>query len=277
MTASLALLASLLWGSTDFGGGLLSRRLPVAAALLISQVTAVALLVVGLGVPGVHITFGINLLWGTLAGLCSMLGLFAYYRAMADGAMSVVAPVSACGTAIPVGYGLFSGEHILPAQWIGIAVAFAGIILVSSAEMSEGRGGGVTILLSLAAAAGFGGLFLFSGLGAPHGVYGTMIAEQVVGLLLVLPAAAMTRTLRGVAWTRRTVVLSVLVGFGDIGASLSYLGAARGDHLAVVAVLSSLYPVVTTLLARYLLSERLEPVQNAGVLAALGGVLLINL
>jgi drug/metabolite transporter (DMT)-like permease len=278
MTALLALLASALWGATDFGGGLLSRRLPVAMAVLISQVTAVAVLGVGLGIPGVHVRFGGYLIYGALSGLLSMLGLFAFYRAMATGPLSVVAPISACGAAIPVVYGLVRGESVLPVQGAGIVIVFIGVILVSGPEFhsGEGLGGGKTVLLSLAAAAGFGLLFLFSGLGAQHGVYGTMLAEQSMGLVLVLLASCVGGNLRGVTWTRRTVALSVLVGFGDIGASLSYLGAARGGHLAVVSVLSSLYPVVTTLLARYLLAERLERVQNLGVLAALCGIVLMN-
>ncbi|MDI5970712.1 DMT family transporter [Streptomyces sp. SL13] len=277
MTAFLALLASVLWGATDYGGGTLSRRLPVTVALLGSQVTAVVVLGVGLGVPGVHVGFGGYLVYGALAGLLGTLGLFAFYQAMATGPMSVVAPVSACGTAIPVVYGLLRGEHVMPVQGLGIAVAFVGVILVSGPELHGGAGGRRTVLLSLGAAAGFGSVFLFSGLGAPHGVYGTMLAEQFVGLLLVLPAAWARRDLRGITWDRRTVALSVLVGFGDLAAIASYLGAARGSHLAVVSVLSSLYPVVTTLLARYLLAERLRSVQNAGVVAALAGIVLINL
>lgn len=277
MTAILALLASALWGATDFGGGMLSRRLPVAVAVLVSQVTAVVVLGVGLGVPGVHVRIGGYLVYGALAGLLGMFGLLAFYQGMASGSMSVVAPISACGIVVPVGYGLLRGEHIMLVQGLGIAVAFTGVILVSGPEFRAGGGGGRTVLLALGAAAGFGSLFLFSGLGATHGVYGTMFAEQSVGLLLVLPALCVRGTLRGIAWTRRTVILSVLVGFGDIGASVSYLGAARGNHLAVVSVLSSLYPVVTTLLARHLLAERLRPVQNAGLLAALGGIVLINI
>ncbi len=277
MTALLALLASALWGATDFGGGMLSRRLPVAAAVLVSQVTAVAVLSAGLAIPGVHVRLGGYLIYGALSGLLGMLGLFAFYQAMASGPMSLVAPISACGTVIPVAYGLLRGEHILPIQGLGIAAAFAGVVLVSGPEFRRDHGGGRTVVLALVAAAGFGSLFLFSGLGATRGVYGTMFAEQLVGLVLVLPASLARGTLRGTTWTRRTVVLSVLVGFGDIGAIVSYLGAARGHHLAVVSALSSLYPVVTTLLARQLLAERLRPVQNAGVLAALGGIVLINI
>jgi drug/metabolite transporter (DMT)-like permease len=278
MTAIFALLASALWGAADFGGGMLSRRLPVAAAVLVSQVTAVVVLAVGMGIPGVHVRIGGYLVFGALAGLLGTFGLFAFYRAMAVGQMSLVAPISACGTAIPVGYGLLRGEPVMLVQGLGIAVVFAGVVLVSGAEFrGSGVGDGRTVLLALGAAAGFGSLYLFAGLGAPHGVYGTMFAEQLVGLFLVFPASYMKGTLRGLAWTRRTVVLSILVGLGDIGASVSYLSAARGHHLAVASVLSSLYPVVTTLLARYLLAERLQRVQNTGVLAVLGGIVLINI
>ncbi|MDI5964162.1 DMT family transporter [Streptomyces sp. SL13] len=276
MTALLALLASAFWGTADFGGGIVSRRMPVVLVMLTSQVVALVLLTAGLCLPGVHVHIGVYLVYGALAGFLNLFGVFAFYRAMTSGPMSLVAPIAACGTALPVAYGLLRGEHVSVVQGAGIAVAFVGIVLVSGPEFRSGFAGGRTILLALGAAAGFGSLYLFSGLGAPHGVYGTLLAEKLTGIVILLPFVIATGTLKGMEFKRSTVGLAVVVGLGDIGASASYDSAAHSGHLAMVSVLGSLYPVVTSLLARQVLHERLRTVQNIGVLAALGGVVLIN-
>jgi drug/metabolite transporter (DMT)-like permease len=276
VTALLALFASVFWGTADFGGGLLSRRLPVAVVVLASQMTGLVTLTIGLAVPGVHVRFGGYLVYGLLAGVLSLIGLFAFYQAMARSAMSLVAPIAACGTAIPVVYAFIRGEKVTPLQGLGISVALVGVVLVSGPELRADTGGGRTILLALVAAGGFGSLFLFFGLGAPRGVYGTMFAEKLAGFVILLPCLFMTEKAHDLEWTRRMIGLSIFVGLADVGASTSFLAAAHSGDMAVVSVLGSLYPVVTTLMARRLLAERLRFVQQIGVITALGGVVLIN-
>ncbi len=126
----LGLLASLLWGTSDFLGGTLSRRLPVATVLLTSQLVAlVALVPLALATGGFTVGTG-YLLPGAAAGLIGLTALAAFFRALAAGTMGVVAPVAALGVAVPVLLGFANGESPRPAQLAGMVVAVAGVVVV---------------------------------------------------------------------------------------------------------------------------------------------------
>jgi len=278
VTALLALAASLLWGSADFGGGLLSRKLPVSVVMLSSQVIGLVVLVLGLALPGVHVGTGAYLGYASAAGLANLAGIYFFYRAMARGPMSLAAPISACGAVLPVAFGLARGEAVTAPQAVGIAAALLGVVLASSSQLRGGTAGaGGTILFALGAAMGFGSMFLFAGLASTHSVYGTMLTENVIGVLVLIPVVLTTGGIRREAWTPRLTALALAVGLGDIGANAAFLGATHSGHIAVASVLGSLYPLASSLMARVLLAERLRPVQNLGVLIALSGILLINL
>ena len=136
MNALLALLASALWGTSDFGGGLMSRRVHPSAAVLISQAFALALLLAVLpfqSVPG-----GGYLLLGAAAGVFGTLSLAAFYRAMVSAPLSLVAPITASGVCIPVLTGLLRGEHLHALQAAGMVVTLAGIVLASGPEWRSG-------------------------------------------------------------------------------------------------------------------------------------------
>ncbi|HEY1639578.1 MAG TPA: EamA family transporter [Streptosporangiaceae bacterium] len=285
MSALLALAASVLWGTSDFGGGLLSRRLNAAAAVFLSQGFALAGLLVVL--PLAHLAGGWYLLVGAAAGVVGSLSLTAFYRALATAPMSLVAPISAAGTAIPVLAGLARGEQLSPVQGAGIGVALLGIILASGPELRSG------VLVrrqalgyAIGAGIGFGAAYTLLALAAGGGVYGTLLMQRIGGLLVLAPLALRPalRVLRGAqppvagARKRTTGQLGALaaVGVCDITANGAYAAAASHGNLAVAAVLASLYPVVTALLARGFLAERLRPVQSVGVITALCGVLLLS-
>jgi drug/metabolite transporter (DMT)-like permease len=152
----------------------------------------------------------------------------------------------------------------------------------------ELRGGGAhaarsTFLYTLVSAAAFGSYFIFFALGSRHSVYGTLLSQRAAGLLVLAPLALRglrsgTGVLSGLRLTVPVCATLALVGLGDVAANGLYGLATRraGADLAVVTVLASLYPVATTLLARAVHGERLRAVQNVGVAAALGGVLLLN-
>jgi drug/metabolite transporter (DMT)-like permease len=277
VTSILALAASLLWGAADFGGGMLSRKVKITLVILSSQAIGLVLLLIGLGLPDVHVTIGGYLGYAAASGVTNLVGIYFFYRAMARGPMSLAAPISACGTALPVIYGLARGESVAAIQIIGIFAAFAGVILASTSAARDGEGGGLTVLYALGAAAGFGSMFLFGGLASPGGVYGTMLLENSIGVLVLVPVMLMTHAARDLKLTRSLVILALAVGVGDIGANGAYLGATSTGHLAVASALSSLYPLASSLMARIWLSERLSKLQNIGVLAALGGIVLINM
>jgi drug/metabolite transporter (DMT)-like permease len=275
VNALLALVASALWGTSDFGGGLMSRRLDPSAAVLISQALALAGLLALL--PFLAVPAGTYMLTAAAAGVVATLSLAAFYRAMATAPMSLVAPITAAGTAIPVVVGMVRGEHLSVLQLAGIAVTLIGVVLASGPELRSGVPVRRQALgLAIGAAVGFGFAYTLLALAASSSVYGTLLWQRIGGLIVLGPIVARAGILRGIRLTVRRLGALALIGGCDIVANGSYaLAASRGD-LSIAAVLASLYPVVTALLARSILAERLRPVQTIGVLAALGGVLLLS-
>lgn len=280
MSAALALLASALWGAADFYGGALSRRLHALTVVFVSQ--AAALVVFGGGglLNGALRTPGPYLLWGAAAGIVGPLALFAFYRALASGRMGVVAPLAATGVSVPVLFGVLSGERPSTAQLVGMLAAVAGAILAAG---PEARGGTATSVgLALASALGFGLVFVFLAEGSASNAYATIVIQRVVNVLAV-GAVLAAMVLTGAGYSSRaprSLLLALLpllafVGVADAGANLAYGVASRHGLVSITAVLASLYPVVTALLARYLHRERMRPVQVAGAAATMGGVLLL--
>jgi drug/metabolite transporter (DMT)-like permease len=275
VNALLALAASALWGTSDFGGGLISRRLHPSAAVLISQAIALAGLLVLL--PFFRVPAGGYMLTAAAAGVVATLSLAAFYRAMADAPMSLVAPITAAGSVIPVLAGLARGERLGALQLAGIGVTLVGIVLASGPEFrSRVPIRRQALLYAIGAAVGFGVAYTLLALAAGSGVYGTLLLQRIGGLIVLGPIVLRGGILREVRLTARRLGALALIGGCDITANGSYaLAASRGD-LSVAAVLASLYPVVTALLARGILAERLRAVQSIGVITALAGVLLLS-
>jgi drug/metabolite transporter (DMT)-like permease len=284
MPELLALLASVLWGTGDYIGGLLSRRISSLAVVFLGM--CVALLAVSVTSLIVHPPLGADVVDGAAAGLAGGAGLVCFYRAMATGPMSVVAPLSATGTVIPVVWDLLHGATATATQGAGIVLAFAGVILAGGPELRKSPNTArSTLLLTLAAAIGFGLYFIFVAQGSKTSVLGTLLGQRAAGVLLLGPLAfwglwSGNSALSGLRsrMSPKIMIVLALGGLADVSANGIYgLAAVRpGADLAVVTVLASLYPVMTTLLARGLLGERLRAVQNIGVIAALAGVLLLN-
>ena len=275
MNALLALAASALWGTSDFGGGLISRRLDASAAVLISQALALAGLLALL--PFLSIAAGPYLLIGGAAGVVATLSLAAFYRSMATAPMSLVAPITAAGSGIPVLVGIARGEHLSIPQVAGIVVTLIGIVLASGPEFRSGVAVRRQALwLAIGAAVGFGVAYTLLALAAGHGLYGTLLSQRIGGLIVLGPIVLGTGVLPGIRLTARRLGALAAIGVTDIIANGSYALAASRGNLSIAAVLASLYPVVTALLARTVLSERLRAVQSVGVVAALAGVLLLS-
>ncbi len=205
--------------------------------------------------------------------------------------MGVVAPIAATGVIVPVVLSLLAGERPTVLQVVGIVVAIAGVVLASGPEIGASRapgGGGAQVLvLALLAALGFGLVLWMVAKGSHHSVtmtlFGQRVASVSAGLVLLLvwrrgraaPAAADGSPGSG-RLRAGDLPLLAAVGLGDAGANGLYAIATTSGLVSLVAVLSSLYPVATVLLARSFDHERMRPVQNLGVLAALGGVVLIG-
>lgn len=278
MAVLLALSSALVYGASDFCGGMASRRAPAFAVVAVSQVAGlVALLallpwLVGeLTVPA--------LAWGAAAGTAGTAAMVLFYRALAVGVMSVVAPVTAAaGAAVPVLVGLALGERVGAAAAVGIGLALVAVVLVAAEDglgsLRTARPGAYAP--ALAAGAGFGIFFvLLDRAPADAGLY-PLVGARVLSLTLVLLIAlAAGRSLRV---SRAGLPVVVLAGVGDMAANALFLLATQQDGpLVVTAVLASLYPVSTVLLAQVLLRERLVSTQLGGVGAAAAAVVLISL
>ena len=278
LAALLALASSVSWGFSDFLGGVQSRRNALPAVLVLSQGVALVLLLVAVaaGAPTDHDTTATLLAAG--CGLFGMLALAAFYHALTIGTMSIVAPISATGTAIPVLVGLLSGEEPSLLQLGGIVLAAGGVVLAAREAPSEDaerrRDSRRAIALALFAAVGFG--TFFAGIDRAEetaDVAWVLLAARTADVAVLLLVCAVLRP--PLPRDRGSLGPIAAVGVLDLLANLLFVLAAARGLLSVVGVLGSLYPVVTVILARVVLDERLSRTQAKGVLITLAGVVAL--
>jgi drug/metabolite transporter (DMT)-like permease len=209
-------------------------------------------------------------------GLAGMAALSAFYRGLAIGTMSIVAPISATGVCVPVIVGIAGGERPKAIQLAGILAAVIGVVLASREPEVDPQARRVTrasIVLALVGAAGFGTFFVGLRASAKSGVLWALFASRGAGIAALAGAAT---ALRPPGLRARSGLLPLaLMGSLDLGANGLYALATRHGLLSIVAVAASLYPLATVLLARAVLRERVARVQEVGVVAALAGVALI--
>jgi drug/metabolite transporter (DMT)-like permease len=271
----LALAASLSWGIADFGGGLGARRTHLVWVLVVSQVAGLAFvgtiaLVTQPQAPSAH-----DVAWGVFAGVLGVIGLAAFYRALAIGTMGIVGPISATGAIVPVVYGLARGERPATLQAVGIVAAVIGVVAASLEPLPEGAGRKLAagVGFALIAALGFGGSLLGLNRVSQAGVVWGTLTLRLTVVPIVLAALLITRP--STAKLRPLLPLLIAVGLFDTGANLLYGASARHGLISVVSVLATLYPVVLVGLAYAFLHERISRPQLVGVALALTGVALI--
>ncbi len=277
LALALGLGSSLAWGVADFVAGLKSRRIDVLTVLLLSQsagLVAVTVVVVlrGEGPPGGHFA-----VWAVLSSAVGLIGLTAFYRGLAVGAMSVVAPISATAAVIPVTVGLAGGDRPAALQVAGAALALAGVVLASrEAGDAAARGGRVAagVGLALLAALGFGSFFIAIDAASEDDVLWAILVNRIAGVAFLTAAAVALRP--SLSAGREHLRGLVAVGALDIGANTLFAAASQQGLLSLVGVAGSLYPVVTIGLARLVLHERIARAQQLGVGITLVGVALIT-
>ena len=272
----LALAASLSWGVGDFFAGLSSRKLQVLTVLVVSQAAGLTSLVVLVAVRGNGPPEARYLLYASLAGIAGAIGLAALYRGLAVGSMSVVAPISATAAVIPVAAGVITGERPSGAQGAGIALALAGVALASRESRPDGGGRGVAegVGLALVAAVGFGLLLVALGAASDADALWATLAMRTTSFTLLALAALIVRPTLAVG--RDNLPVLVLIGVLDAAGNALFALATTESLLSVAAVLAQLYPVVTVLLARMVLGERISRPQQVGVVSAFAGIALIT-
>ena len=273
MSALLALGGALSWGIGDFLGGLAARRVAVLTVLAVPQ--AIGLVGVLLWVllardpfPGVP-----ELLPAALAGLAGAIGLGALYRGLAVGAMGIVAPISAASPLVPLA--VDAGRGVVPdaPQVVGVVLVLAGIVALSrepggSQAIAAGAG------LAVVAAIGFGLFVVGLDAGADESAPWAVVAARSASVTLAVAAVVLV-TRSSLRPPRALLLTLVAIGVFDTGANVLVAFATTKGAAGIVAVLSALYPVVTVMLARLVLGERLSSARRLGGGVALTGAALV--
>lgn len=250
-----------------------TKRSEVISVLFISQLIGGLLLIVPLLIWQEPFPGYVDLLWGAAGGVCGVVGITAFYIGLANGRMGVVAPVAAVVTAsLPVLAGVFI-EGFPPAiKYLGFALGMVSIWLISGSSADSGikfKELGLPILAGVC----FGAFFIFLDQAADTALIWPLIGTRLTSISLVLIASLVLR--KPLLPTKDKIPLIAIAGLLDTGGNLFYMLAARAGRLDIAAVLSSLYPAATVLLARLVLKELINHWQLIGILAAMGAVVLI--
>ena len=276
MGAALALLSSLTWGVADFMGGIASRKRSVLQVLVIAYpvgavvLTGVAIFVV----PGElsRETFTI----GAIAGAIGATAIGCLYVALKRGPMGIVSPITAVmSAAIPVFFGLLNGERLNLLAVIGMITAAIAVILVSQEVNAHQKIALSTIAISLTSGSLIGTYLTLIGTSSDDsGIWTATIARWFSSILVL---AAVLATVRKFERSSYPWLLVIISGVLDAAANGIFQIATQNGMLAIVAVLGSLYPATTALLARFILHERLHKIQITGVVLALAAAVALTL
>ena len=308
MVIVFALAAAVLYGSADFLGGAASRHSRALSVAVVSVPAGALVMLAAALASGTQATTA-GLGWALASGGFGAVGLIVFYAGLAAGPMSVVAPVSALvSTVLPVGVAVATGEHLGAPVYAGAAVCLVATVLVSlergtpasrdrgtpagaergsRARPRAGAAGGWVLgdhpaLRGLAygtvCGAMFGIFFVFLRSAGSSGVFWPVCTARLANAAVVL-AVAVVAGARPVGREAGPRVLAATVGSGvlDASANLCYVLATRAGLFGIAAVLTSLYPGITVLLARVVLGERMQAVQRVGLLLAAVGVILVTL
>lgn len=276
MAVALALLTSLSYGVANFIGPRLSRELPLYSVLVPGQVAALLLSVGAIAMAGSAMPDGRSLAAAAAAGAANLWSMVALYRAATLAPFSLVAPLSASGTVIPVVVGLAGGDSLAVTTLLGIVLAIGGVVVATrrrdAAPDPESQVTRATAW-ALSSAAGLGVFLVLIAFASSGGVLWAVMASRamMVVLLGVLVAAWAVTVVPPVGRLAHVAAPGVLLFAG----TLAYSVATRHGSLSVVSVLGSLFPVVTLALAYVFLRERLDRVQGGGIAATLIGVVLV--
>jgi uncharacterized membrane protein len=270
----LGLLSALTWGAGDFNGGLAAKRSNPYGVVAVAHTISLGLLLALVPLLGESVPPLNDLLWSGAAGLAGAIGLLLLYRALAQGRMSVAAPVSALlAAASSVLVGIFRDGS--PGAWVllGFILALAAVWLVSGGE-------GLIIRFDdlrqpIIAGIAFGAFFIFLERASQTSLLWPLVAIRIVSVSSLLGYAVLTRQ----PWLpkRESLVPIILSSVLDTVGNAAYALSARTGRLDVAAVLGSLYPGATVLLAWVFLKERISRIQAIGIVLALGAIVMLTL
>jgi len=272
----LALLASVFFGLSDFLGGTLSRKLPMLTVLFLSQIVAVISLTPQAIIDPFDFSATSSIMWGLVAGFAAAIAVSSLFKALAIGTMGVIAPITSLSVLVPVTVGIIMGDQLTIVLALGLAAAVVGTVLASGPEIKRkvpSAGGTQAIVLGGIAALAFGVANLAIALGSATSVTTTLLTDAVTVLVMYTGGLIIFKQVP----KARGLSLLGIVAIGVLGfaANISFAFASLSGALSIVAVLASLYPVVTAILGWRFHNERLMRVQLWGVALVLAGVATI--
>jgi drug/metabolite transporter (DMT)-like permease len=272
LSAGFGLASAASWGAGDFSGGLAARRWSVFAVTVAARCAGVSLLLAlaaGLREPGLS---GAGLGWAGAAGVMGSIGLAALYRALAVGQMGVVAPVSGVLSAgLPVLFTVLVRGLPTAAQMTGFGLAMASVWMLSRPQGPAGGPGGFG--LAVLSGVGFGGFLVLIAQASQSTWLWPLAVANMTSLATLLLLALATRQMERPS--PGSLPFALLAGVLDVAGNACFLLAAQLGRLDTAAVLSSLYPASTVVLAWAVLRERVSPLQAAGIVVALAAIALI--
>ena len=273
----LAALSALMYGAADFCGGMGTRRSPLFAVLVFSQLVGLVLALGAALILRQRLPDAADLAWGAVAGVCGAAGLAALYTALATTLVAVASPLAAVtGAVIPVLLGFAAGERPTSLAWAGIALALPAIVLLTAGPVGKAKDGLASKAAILGAAAGVGfGLFFFAISRTSHASWlWPLVAARASTVLIVALSAVLSG--RPFLPLRAGLPLILLSGALDMGANVAFLLSSRIGMLTIAAVVASLYPGPTVILAMLVFRERLTARRVIGFALAVAGVALIS-
>lgn len=272
---ALALGAAVAYGASDFVGGFLSKKAAAVLVVLLSQFASLAMLFLVTPLFDNELTLE-AIAWGAAAGVAGGVGAALLYRGLANGQMSVVAPISAVLAAgIPVVFGLTTGERPGAIALAGVGLGLVAVVAVSQAPSPEGIQARSGLLEALGAGTGFGVFFVLLERSPEDSGLWPLIGMRFSMMALMATLLVIAKTPR--AWPKISPLQLAGLGLLNGLADLLYLLATREGLLALVAVITSFYPAATVVLAAVFLRERMTRPQAAGLAFAGVSVALIAL
>lgn len=269
----LAGLAAVCWGSGDFVGGVLTKRIPTQLVMLVTQgagllLTGAIALAIEPTPPSPRV-----LAYGLIGGVLGAVGLASLYKGLAVGRMGIVAPIAAMSIAVPVTVGFLHGDRPTPVQIAGMIMAAGGAVLAATApDPADGkRRAAEGLTYAILAAVFLGGLLTCLDAVGDRSAVWSAFTVRLSSVPLLAIAALVARTSPRLL-SRRDLAILIGVGAVDNAANILFSFAASRGLLALVSVMAALVPVVTVLLAWFVLRERLTRHQVVGVVIALAGV-----
>jgi drug/metabolite transporter (DMT)-like permease len=271
----LGLLVAVTYGSGDFLGGMASKRNAAIVVVAVSQAFGLVAMAAVVALDRGARPIGHDVLAGGAAGAIGLVGVVLLYRGLAQGSMSVVAPITAVGAAVvPFTWGIVRGDRPSSPALAGVAVALLAVALVSRSDAANERPASRDdLVLATGAGIAFGTVFVLLGLTHASSGMWPVLAARIASVTIVMTGVAVSG--RPLRIDRGTGAIVIAAGILDAGANALYVLATREGLLSLVSVLSALYPAATVVLARVVLRERMGRLQLAGIALALTGVGLI--